>query len=37
VLDELAAIADGHPDDSIVIDDARLYAAAPPPFHDTTQ
>jgi hypothetical protein len=34
VLDELAAIAGGHPDDCVVIDDARMFAAAPPPPHD---
>ena len=37
VLDELAAIASGHPDDCILIDDARLFAAPPPPPHDPAQ
>jgi hypothetical protein len=34
VMDELRAIAGGHPDDCIVIDDARHLAAPPPPPHD---
>lgn len=37
LMDELAAIAPGHPNDCIVIDDARLLAAAPPPPHDPAQ
>ena len=33
VLDELRAMAEGHPDDCILIDDARLFLAPPPPPH----
>jgi len=31
LLDELAAIAGGHPEDCVLIDDARLFLAPPPP------
>jgi hypothetical protein len=34
LLGELEAIAPGHPDDCILVDDARLFASAPPPPHD---
>jgi len=37
VLDELDALAAGHPDDCILIDDARFFAAPPPPPHDPAQ
>jgi len=33
LMDELAAIAGGHPDDCVLIDDARLFLAPPPPPH----
>jgi hypothetical protein len=37
VVAEIAALAEGHPRDCVVIDDARLFAAAPPPPHDPHQ
>lgn len=37
VLDEIAALGRGHADDCVVVDDARLFAAAPPPPHDPSQ
>jgi hypothetical protein len=37
VVDEIALLADGHPDDCIIVDDARIFAVAPPPPHDPEQ
>lgn len=37
VLDELRAVAEGHPDDCILIDDARLFLEPPPPPHKAEQ
>jgi hypothetical protein len=37
VLAEIEHIGRGHPDDSLVIDDARLFIASPPPPHDPDQ
>ena len=37
VLAEIAAIGVGHPQDCLIVDDARLFTSAPPPPHDPTQ
>ena len=37
VLKEIEAMGSGHPDDCIVIDDARLFTSAPPPPHRVEQ
>ncbi|TMK39895.1 MAG: class I SAM-dependent methyltransferase [Actinobacteria bacterium] len=37
VMDELELIAAGHPDDCVLIDDARLFCSAPPPPYDPRQ
>ena len=37
VLDELAVIGGGHPDDVVVIDDLRMFAYAPGPPHDPSR
>ena len=34
VMEELAALRGGHPDDCVIIDDARFFLAAPPPPYD---
>ena len=37
LMDELEALRDGHPDDCILIDDARFFIASPPPPFDSGQ
>jgi hypothetical protein len=37
VLGEVAAISAGHPDDCVLIDDARFFSASPPPPYDRSQ
>lgn len=37
VLEEIRAIGSGHPDDCLIIDDARYFLAAPPPPLDVAQ
>jgi hypothetical protein len=37
VLAEIAAIAAGHPDDCVIVDDARMFTSAPPPPHRAEQ
>jgi hypothetical protein len=37
VMEELAAIGAGNPDDCFIIDDARLFTSAPPPPHRAEQ
>jgi hypothetical protein len=37
VLDEIAAIGPGHPNDCLIVDDARLFTSSPPPPHRPEQ
>ena len=37
VLAEIAAMGAGHPDDCVIIDDARMFTSAPPPPHRREQ
>lgn len=37
VLDEIAAIGSGHPNDCLIVDDARLFTSSPPPPHRAEQ
>lgn len=37
ILEEITAIGAGHPDDTIIVDDARLFASSPPPPHRPEQ
>lgn len=37
VLDEIAAIGTGHPNDCLIVDDARLFTSSPPPPHRAEQ
>ena len=37
LLDELASLRGGHPDDCVIIDDAQFFLAAPPPPYDAGQ
>lgn len=37
VLREIMALDGGHPDDVVVVDDARLFLISPPPPHDPAQ
>lgn len=37
VLEEIEAIGSGHPDDCLIVDDARLFTSAPAPPHRAEQ